>query len=283
MNYKSLVFKLGGLLNKRVYIFPFSRDIDTKLSNLTIYYDLLEECLQNKHVAVTLPEYNLSFKLKTIELCRNDASQAEKLIYIEDWLTNKCIDLIDESDEILSVKYQLVYSVGNQSTLDGNDLRWKIVEYILKLTKNNLKKLKTEYPNSVEYIEHENDLISFPLIRLKTKDAYEQLKINICSDFFKRIDLDEFDLLQYVEEDINYLTKFCIQKEVDFNIRSKIENLLGSADNLKDILLILRGLLTHDVLFSALNKRWKVEYGINSNRSLLQAVPFRAKDVPSER
>lgn len=51
------------------------------------------------------------------------------------------------------------------------------------------------------------------------------------------------------------------------------------------IYFILRGILYYEVLYLALTKRWRVNYGVNysKNRRLLQAVPFRAKDVPAER
>ena len=47
--------------------------------------------------------------------------------------------------------------------------------------------------------------------------------------------------------------------------------------------MVLRGLLSYDVLYLALSKRWRVEYGVNSKGYRQMAVPFRAKDVPSER
>ena len=42
------------------------------------------------------------------------------------------------------------------------------------------------------------------------------------------------------------------------------------------------------VLYAVLSKRWRVEYGVNnsnsnSHRRLLQAVPYRGKDVPAKR
>ena len=50
------------------------------------------------------------------------------------------------------------------------------------------------------------------------------------------------------------------------------------------MLLILRGYFTYGILNVVFSKRWKVDYGVNTKRTdLLQAVPFRAKDVPAER
>ncbi len=64
-------------------------------------------------------------------------------------------------------------------------------------------------------------------------------------------------------------------------VRSECSN----EPRLQCVLHILRGLLTYEVLYVVLSKRWKVEYGVNetSKRGLLQAVPYRAKDVPAPR
>jgi hypothetical protein len=54
-------------------------------------------------------------------------------------------------------------------------------------------------------------------------------------------------------------------------------------DHLEQIL-ILAGYLRYEVLFVALSKRWKVNYGVNPNGFRKMAVPFiKAKDVASER
>jgi hypothetical protein len=292
MNYNSLVFKLGRLLNKRVYIFPFNREIETNIENMQIYYNILNECKINKHVALTLPEYCLSFKLKTIELCREeDTKEAEKLIYIEKWLYNHAKDILDESDEILTVKYQLVYSIGHQAQLDGGKLRWEIAKDVLKLARICLKELKNNHPNSIEFNENDDLKQSFPLIRLLDTEVCDDLAKKICDYFFNRNGVDP-DLPQFTKEDINHLTEFILEKKIDEINQNKIDyicninkrNSCESADStLKQILLILRGILSHDILFNVLNKRWKVEYGINEKSHLMQAVPYRAKDVPSER
>jgi len=36
------------------------------------------------------------------------------------------VDIIDESDEILRHKYQLLYAVGAQQSVDGGERRWQV-------------------------------------------------------------------------------------------------------------------------------------------------------------
>ncbi|CAF4965863.1 unnamed protein product, partial [Rotaria socialis] len=46
----------------------------------------------------------------------------------------------------------------------------------------------------------------------------------------------------------------------------------------------MRGLLSSEVLFVTLKKRYRVNFGVNPNPKFnrLMAVPFRAKDVAAE-
>lgn len=55
-------------------------------------------------------------------------------------------------------------------------------------------------------------------------------------------------------------------------------------ETMQALALVLRGILSHDVLFAVLQKRWRVDFGAHPTREHYQmAVPFRAKDVASER
>ena len=56
------------------------------------------------------------------------------------------------------------------------------------------------------------------------------------------------------------------------------------SQNILQRVLILRGLLSSEVLFVALTKRYRVNFGVDSNQKFdgRMAVPFRAKDVAAE-
>ncbi|CAF4730803.1 unnamed protein product, partial [Rotaria socialis] len=41
------------------------------------------------------------------------------------WIKTYVRDILDESDEILHVKYQLIYSIGGQKQVDGGLERWR--------------------------------------------------------------------------------------------------------------------------------------------------------------
>lgn len=63
--------------------------------------------------------------------------------------------------------------------------------------------------------------------------------------------------------------------------QGKMSTVLTGDSDLDDTLLLLRGLIAHNILLFVLqDKRWKVDYGLDLKRSML-AVPYRAKDSPS--
>jgi Protein of unknown function (DUF3638) len=41
------------------------------------------------------------------------------MLAVQRWLKRFARDILDESDEILHVKYQLVYTIGSQQPVDG--------------------------------------------------------------------------------------------------------------------------------------------------------------------
>lgn len=56
--------KFGGLLLKRVYQLPFSRDVDISVPHLQKIIHMLITCQQDRHILVMTPEHRLSLNLK---------------------------------------------------------------------------------------------------------------------------------------------------------------------------------------------------------------------------
>ncbi|CAF4239350.1 unnamed protein product, partial [Rotaria magnacalcarata] len=106
MNYQSLRYKLGGLLNRRVLPFACRRDMN--FTDVQIYkiFNRLQQGLSNHDVVLTSPEDILSFDLLTINKCRqNQFDVGRAMLSIQRWMKMFGRDILDESDEILHVKY----------------------------------------------------------------------------------------------------------------------------------------------------------------------------------
>ena len=115
INYNALVQKLGGVLNKRVYTFKCTRDMDFSRQKILRYKKILNECKSNKGLFITIPEHLLSFKLKCVEMSK--FKNAIDLLNIWNWINKNVMDILDESDEILNVMYQCKLNKKNNFEL----------------------------------------------------------------------------------------------------------------------------------------------------------------------
>ena len=282
MNYNSLKFKLGNVLNKRVYIFPCQRDKKFDQEYLSLYKSVYDECIKYKGVVITLPEFILSFKLKGIDSGITENTEiASKFLETQCWLDNVKRDILDESDELLNSKYQLIYPCGNSLLLDN--LRWLVAQAVLSIVRSYLIDLKNLYG---ENYENENDNVSqmFPQLKLMDDKTFAGLRNRICLDILKG-KASEINFLHLTNNQIAHVKRYVLEAEVDTESRRITEIIFETNSPGRNVLLILRNYLVYDVLKFVFTKQWKVEYGVKLkiNSDLLQAVPYRAKDVPAER
>ena len=78
------------------------------------------------------------------------------------------------------------------------------------------------------------------------------------------------------------VAKFLTMEEVNQSLITEIKDKYPNK-NYWEMLLILRGLFAYGIMLLTLNRRWRVNYGVGNNNNRLIAVPFRAKDVASDR
>jgi len=285
-----LVQKLGGLLNRRIYYLPFSRQVKLDPTKVELIKRLYAECMEKGGILLSQPEHILSFKLVGLENLCNKSSMAPSLLNAQNWLDQHCRDILDESDEVLHVRYQLIYTMGQQRAPDLSPDRWSIIQEIFTLVATHMLKLKKRYPDEVELItqklrtgeatsgSNSNEYSgSFPLIRLlKQAHAEADLVKILAEDVIKRGKLGAVSTRWFTARKSELALKFITLK----NYR---EDELRELGEVPPQWLLLRGLIAHGILgFVLREKRWRVDYGLAPSRSML-AVPFRAKDSPAPR
>ena len=271
-----LTQRLGGLLNQRVYHTPFSRRTQLDGSVVEDLQSIYEDCKQNRGILVALPEHILSFRLMGRERFSNDLPLATRLLKVENWLELNCRDVLDESDEILDVRSQLVYTVGSQEMLDGQPDRWLTAQGLLHRVAIQAAALSEARPNFLEidpkgkgfpFIQFFDPTAVSILLELVVKDVFDGHVGGLSFDFFGskvRRALERFVRNRDVSmEDLTTVTDAC------------------STSLYYSSLLLLRGMFAYNILsFAVSKKRWLVEYGLDPRRCLM-AVPYRAKGVPS--
>ncbi|KAG8733132.1 hypothetical protein FRC11_008540 [Ceratobasidium sp. 423] len=281
-----LVNRLSGLSNRRIYYLPFGRHVNIDSSSAQKLRDLYKECMREGGVLLAQPEHILSFKLMGIDrlissTSASDTSVANTLRDMQNWLKAHSRDILDESDEILHVRYQLVYTAGEQQPLDDHPDRWTTTQQLLRLAATHVKRLHQEHPDSLFYRSKGGG--QFPSLRIMP-DCDVELERKLISAVATDVRDGRLlnlncDCLHPSVRDI--VLEFFTNDDLPY---SRYISLKNSCDRtIWKGLLLVRGLLASGILVFALkHKHYRVDYGLDLSRSLL-AVPYRAKDLPSLR
>ena len=273
-----LVDRLGGLTNRRIYHLPFSRSLQI---NHEVLYNILRECTLERGILVVQPDHILSLKLLSVEkqLQGGQGEDASRLLQTQRWLHSHARDILDESDEILHVRNQLVYTIDSQRPLEGFPYRWTTAQQILTLVRKHAAALHSRFPLKVEYEDRKHG--AFPHIRLLHPDAGSELVHLIAQDIMggQLADLNLTQASQDVKDTFHIFITLTDVKESDVQMVQEYSR--GTSMWMR--ILHLRGLLASGILsFALTERRWRVGFGLAPSRTML-AVPYRAKDVPAPR
>ena len=222
---------------------------------------------------------------------------ASKWLSLRRWIDSHARDILDESDEILHARFQLVYAIGAEKHMDGCPDRWEITQHVLQLVKKHLFYISKYFPHSMHYKRGPPG--SFPQVILRTADVGPLLMSSIVEDVMagKLPNLT----FQHTSSTLhNAIRSFILDKDVIqvLDTVKMVEEFAKGSDqsHLWGGLLLLRGLLSSNVLLFALGeRRWRVDYGFPSSTPQIVdwdgnpigpapavlAVPYRAKDMPA--
>ncbi|KAL8936479.1 MAG: hypothetical protein Q9216_004910, partial [Gyalolechia sp. 2 TL-2023] len=275
----TLIRRLGGLAKRPIYCIPFSRNSSIDEETLEKMRAIYAECMTSGGILIIQPEHMLSFKLMGIErLVSEQSSVATKLLETQAWLDTYSRDVLDESDEILDVKFQLIYTLGNQRNMDGQPDRWLMMEGVFDIVQYQADILRRLCPDQIEVEKYSS--ASFPTIRLLSSKTRQQLISQVFEDICdsKIPGLVMSNLPSHVEKAARSFIADTDVAESDCNV---IESYCADDETYLKKLLFVRGLIAGGILLHALHaKRWSVTYGLHPTRCLC-AVPYRAKGVPA--
>lgn len=279
-----MISKLGGMLSRRIYYMPFSRALRPSKANADAIGSMLRECMSNDGILLVQPEHILAFKLMCLESFIIGKDEIGKsLLTTQDFFDKSSRDLVDESDENFSVKFELIYTIGSQTSVDMAPDRWLCIHEILGLPKRYGQATAEALPGSLKLT---HDLPGrFPRTHFLESDAQDHLfhavALHICNTGLRGLPIARQS--QAIREALFlYITKLDLTEEKI----AQIENAGPGGfwtESTKSTLLLLRGLLAAGVLSFVLGqKRWTVNYGFDTTRKppTKLAVPYRAKRQP---
>lgn len=277
---------LGGMLNRRVVSLPFSRSVQLSATQALAVHKIYEKCLREKCVVLCQPEHILSFDLMGIEKSLADGNRAlgAQLVTTQQWIDRNTRDLLDESDEILNVKFELVYTIGLQNSVDFSPSRWIITMRVLGILQEclttRLEELQEKFPDGFQV--HQPDVGEIPRLQILQSQAGEMLLAMVIHQILNK-GLPGFPVWTFEPEEKEELFDYITDVDKIPPCSSPKLAALFDLEHSRKMLLLLKGLFAHGVmLFVLQHKRWRVTYGHDFSRSLL-GVPYRAKDLPSLR
>ncbi|KAK0738067.1 hypothetical protein B0T18DRAFT_394422 [Schizothecium vesticola] len=293
----TLIAKLGGLVNRRVFYLPFSRSIRLSAAQMETVRQIIKTCREQGGVLLMQPEHLLSFKLMGIEKIWNEGSGSATAsgdalkLYQEFEEVSRYI--VDESDENFSVKFELIYTMGSQQPVEMSPGRWTLIEAVLELLRDIVKsmadsKLGGGGLEGLLFEERFDTPGGFPTIRVLEEAAGRRLMEKLARIVCK-LGLPGFPIHNQTASMREAVLTYMVKEDLNQNEISKVEkaeNGFFGENNTQQAVLLLRGLLAKGVLLFALGqKRYRVNYGLAPDRrpATMLAVPYRAKDMPSPR
>ncbi|KAL3446142.1 hypothetical protein BJX65DRAFT_296583 [Aspergillus insuetus] len=232
----------------------------TKLSGLVNHVQL--DASRSRVIHQFLPEHLLSFQLMELELALDD--------------------VVDESDENFNVKFELIYTLGQQRSIEHSPDRWVIVQEVLSLIHQFAAEVKEEFSQSIDLDERHHQ--RFPVIRFLRRDA-EKAILNRIAEFICETGIAGFPIAYQPPDIRNAVRRYITQWELSLKEVQAVEQSRFWNGKIINHALLLRGLLAGGVLAFALGqKRWRVNYGLDLNREKTKlAIPYKAKDNPTPR
>ncbi|KAG9312774.1 hypothetical protein JVU11DRAFT_6186 [Chiua virens] len=273
--------------------------------NQSWIYKCLETCLSLKSLTEDTFVGNIFRQSNKLQHCSTDDDSdrsncgdldtASKWLRLQKWIHIHCRDILDESDEILHTRFQLIYTIGPQQHMDGYPHRWTIMQQVLQLVKEHAYSLSMYSPLAVEY--EGGPQASFPYIHIvRASDIGRSLVSFIAKDVmagripalnFQHVSPPLHDAIHsFIFDDVLRLPDTA--EKVEEYAKNSHQSYLWSG------LLLLRGLLASNILVFALSEwKWRVNYGLQVHpsdddwdhsrlkASTMLAVPYRAKDTPA--
>jgi hypothetical protein len=257
----------ASVLGRKLFTLPFQRDIELDNNKLMALQDLTNYCWQEQGYLVVAPEHRLSLELKVKELCL--AGQSQQSLGLDKALSkHRWCDIIDEVDEVLHHRFQLVYSMGDPQPLSQVQYRWKSIQALLKV----IRCMEFE---GITLTTDAHKPEAYPLVTVDENIDISAFRICLVKLLLKSPPLEVRWLQGHKKSDI--ISHVLTSPEADPNILKNI-----SEEHLYYIL-SLRGLLAYDILLHCLKKRHRVNYGVNECGKKRLSVPFRGADTPSKR
>ena len=259
---------------------PFSRDVELDGRRVLAMRSLVSLCREHSGFVIVAPEHRLSLELKIKELelgqMHDLASKVRTLLEESRWM-----DILDESDELLHHRFQLIYAFGSVHELPGGPHRWRAAQALLGVI-NGDRQVDEWMKRNENFAtrSYEDFSEAFRAIEINSRRSMDCLVpqfYRLIASAFLASPPHEMEWIQGYAQKESILAALVDEMKPIESLKKGL-----SDDQYSDILSI-RGLLVGGILNHCLQKRHRVDFGIARPGKKKLSVPFRGADTPSLR
>ncbi|KAG2496538.1 hypothetical protein HYH03_005361 [Edaphochlamys debaryana] len=299
----------ASILGRKLFVLPFHRDVEPTEGRVQAMVSAMRHCQQDGGLLLVAPEHRLSLLLKRTELAlraeRCEAGAQQALLTccsaLDELAGLPYMDVLDESDELLHHRYQLAYAWGAASGLQAVAEQSEAVQALLAALTRLAATGRLPLPEAAFVLEPPSaaplpppgaycglrllpgEALSGAVLRALREALAEEVAVRppLKLRWLKRHPLRDRVLGCVLDES---------RPETEYLGPDAVGTAEGqlTSDRMSQVL-ALRGLLGCGLLEQGLQKRHRVEYGVDRNSNSTargrtrMAVPFHAAHVPSER
>lgn len=243
---------ITGLCRRSIIYMPFTRNLRFDEFEVDYVQKLLECATENGMVWLTEPEHVLSNKLLGLDRVLRNSTEAQighKLIGGQIWLQKHIRDVIDECDEVLHTKQQVLYTIGHQQPLDAAPIRWDVTQKFLGLIAHYVQKWKLDH--LVLQADKPIARGCFPHIRLRSEDGLNFLT----QVFMASIQEGYWSIPPYLKSFAWRIGTSRVFSERDKEIIRECNSADRPEWQIIQVLMILRGTIQSNILLRALTDK----------------------------
>ncbi|PRW58669.1 hypothetical protein C2E21_2704 [Chlorella sorokiniana] len=278
----------ASALRRRLFVLPFHRDVQPTAGLLGAMHAALVHCQQSGGVLLTTPERRLSLHLKQQELW--EQGQRELVAAMSNLAALPYVDLLDESDELLTHRFQLIYAWGSPTELPSHQARARACQALLRTLSaegrsGQLGATLAQEGVAVASGPGPDKPGGFRGVRLLSGAALEQAGGQLRCQLAQALLADPPYAMRWMRHrPLQDLLRWVTDPTIDARSVLATAQPPLSDDEAANVL-ALRGLLACGVLEHCLTMRHLVDFGLDSRPTARKrlAVPYRAAHVPSER
>ncbi|KAG2492072.1 hypothetical protein HYH03_009568 [Edaphochlamys debaryana] len=317
----------ASVLGRKLFTLPFHRDVELTEARVHAMASAIRHCQQDGGLVLVAPEHRLSLLLKRTEMGskaqageEEDREAAARCCSALDELAAlPYMDVLDESDELLHHRFQLIYACGAPTGLPAVTERAGAVQAVLSSLSRLAASGRLPLPEGAAVLEAPSAASAQPGAQLGSQScapppgsfcglrllpgealsdrALQRLRHSLLQELAASPPLELHWLKEHPRKArilaCIFLASLAAEELLGPDVTGTGEGQI-TPDRLSQVL-ALRGLLGCGLLEHGLQKRHRVDYGVD--RSTAQrpaqppgargrthmAVPFRAAHVPSER